>query len=255
MIAKSDQVSPTLTTFLFEAANFLLLAGLLGWLFFKPVRQALEQQRESIDAAAHEAEQKLAEAEETRGEIEAQRRALQQELEQLRAHELEAARQKAERIVADARATAEREREVQAQQAARRAESESVRLSRAAASAAAEVVARLLEQIEGPDLETALVKAACEQVRAMPRHDLAPVRVESAQPLSEPDRALLREAVGQQAGDQQITWQVLPELGPGLRITTGRGLIDATADGLAQYAQRALLAELNHRDSNTAPLT
>ena len=27
-------VSPSLTTFLFEAANFLVLAGVLGWLFF-----------------------------------------------------------------------------------------------------------------------------------------------------------------------------------------------------------------------------
>ena len=32
------RVSPSWVTFLFEAANFLLLAAVLGWLFFRPVR-------------------------------------------------------------------------------------------------------------------------------------------------------------------------------------------------------------------------
>ena len=63
-------VSPTLTTFLFEAANFLVLAAVLGWLFFKPVRQALVDHREKFESDNRKATQKLAEAEKTRQEIE-----------------------------------------------------------------------------------------------------------------------------------------------------------------------------------------
>ena len=33
----------SLTSFIFEIANFLLLAAILGWVFFKPVRSALEE--------------------------------------------------------------------------------------------------------------------------------------------------------------------------------------------------------------------
>ena len=45
-------MSPTLTTFLFEAANFLVLAAVLGWLFFKPVRQALADHRAGLGVVA-----------------------------------------------------------------------------------------------------------------------------------------------------------------------------------------------------------
>ena len=43
-------MSPTLSTFLFELTNFLLLAGLLGWLLFKPVRNALQERQASENA-------------------------------------------------------------------------------------------------------------------------------------------------------------------------------------------------------------
>jgi F0F1-type ATP synthase membrane subunit b/b' len=78
-------VSPTLTTFLFEAANFLVLVALLSWLFFKPVRQALADHRARLEGLSQEATQQLAAVEQTRAEVAAQRQTLRDELTQLRA--------------------------------------------------------------------------------------------------------------------------------------------------------------------------
>ena len=105
-------MNPTLTTFLFEMANFLVLAAALGWLFFKPVRQALMDYRTKLEADNELAAQKLAEADKVHQQMSDARSQLQAELAERRASELAELRQQAERIVADARSTAEREREV-----------------------------------------------------------------------------------------------------------------------------------------------
>lgn len=237
-------MSPTWTTFLFEAGNFLVLAAFLGWLFFKPVRKALADQRAKNEAATNEAEQKLAEAERLRNEIDTEHKKLQEELNQLRSKELEAARKQAEQIVSDARAARERERENLKRQATRLAENEERMLSQAAAAAAARAVGKLLEQIRGPDLDSALFQAAWQQLQSFSGEKLAPVKVESARALSPAQQKQLEEFFGEDAAGK-TSFHVVDELGAGLRITTARGLIDATSTGLAQYAQQALATELN----------
>jgi F0F1-type ATP synthase membrane subunit b/b' len=78
-------VSPTWSTFLFEMANFLLLAAVLGWLFFRPVRDALEKRRAGLEAEDREAAEKLAEAERLRAEAADRRSELEASLATLRA--------------------------------------------------------------------------------------------------------------------------------------------------------------------------
>ena len=56
-------MNESLWTFAFELANFVALAALLSWLFFKPVRKAVEHQRARTQRIEQNAEQKLAEAE------------------------------------------------------------------------------------------------------------------------------------------------------------------------------------------------
>jgi len=56
-------LSATWVTFLFEAANFLLLAAVLGWLFFRPVRDALERRRSELESEQRAATEARAEAE------------------------------------------------------------------------------------------------------------------------------------------------------------------------------------------------
>jgi len=238
-------VSPTLTTFLYEAANFLVLAAVLGWLFFRPVRQAINDRREKLEAEAKQAAQDRAEAENARREIDAARDHLQEELGQLRARELETARRGADQIRADARLAAEQELELVRRQAAQMSQSQADDLAQAAAVAAAQTVGKLLEQIAGRDLQAALVESACEQLRALPPAGVAPVKVESQRPLSAGERAALEEALGSAATNADF--RSVDGLVGGVRISTAKGLIDATVSGLARFARSSLVKEMNHR--------
>jgi F0F1-type ATP synthase membrane subunit b/b' len=74
-------VSPTWVTFAFEAANFALLAALLAWIFFRPVRAALERRRSQLEGEARAAAAAHEQAERERAAAIAQRSAQQAELE------------------------------------------------------------------------------------------------------------------------------------------------------------------------------
>ena len=149
-------------------------------------------------------------AEQTRAEVDVQRQTLRDELTQLRAQILEAARQEAETIVAQAREQAQRAKQAAQQQVERFDESQMATLSRAVAAAAGVVVGRLLTDINGPTLNAALLRAACEQLRGLAL-DSSQVIVESAEPLSENSYAVLDEALGPAASTAMR--RVVPELG------------------------------------------
>jgi F0F1-type ATP synthase membrane subunit b/b' len=261
-------VSPTLTTFLFEAANFLVLAAVLGWLFFRPVREALNHRRHQLAGAAEQAQQKLAEAERAQREIEMARANLRQELQEMRTRELDAARAQVDQLLAQAQDSAQRELALAHAQAHRLTETQQQNLAQVAATAAAEAVERLLHDLAGTELHDALVRSACQQLRqlrdqAKGGHDppsppghvtpgrLAPIKIELAQPPSAAQQAALDEALGPDASDPAI--QIVPSLGAGVRISTGRGLIDASVGGLASFARQSLIRAMNHRADNHAP--
>jgi F0F1-type ATP synthase membrane subunit b/b' len=240
-------VSPTVATFLFEAANFLALAAVLGWLFFRPVQDTLEKRRAELEAERRQAAEKLAEAERRLAEIEAQRREFSASLDSLRVRAQEQAEKEAERIIAGARSEGQHERErIQTELAAlRHAHARTV--ARDAAAAAREVVVRLLAHIGGPDLEPALVHAACRELRTLADRDhLVPALVEASRPLQDQTRALLAEALGCQPSE--LRDRVVPELVGGVRVITNAGLVDASVAGLAAFAERALLARIDREE-------
>ena len=237
-------MSPTLTTFLFEAANFLVLAAVLGWLFFKPVRQALSDYRANLDALARAADEKVAEAERGRTDVESQRQAFRDELTKLRHDTLEAARQEAAKIIAEAQQQAARTKLAAEQHVTHIGKTQTSTLSRVVANAAGAIVGKLLTQLNGPDLNTGLVRAACDQLHGL-KLDSTPVTLESARPLSDDERGLFDAALGPAAVG--ATYRVVSDLGGGVRITTSRGLIDASIAGLADFAEQALAAELESR--------
>ncbi len=244
-------MSPSLTTFLFETANFVALAAALGWLFFKPVRAALQAQRERTRKQLADAAAALAEAKQSREQAEAARRALAGELEQMRSHERELAKQERESILNEARRRGEAERAALLQEATRLGQSQLAELSAAAATAASEAVRALLQQIAGPDLELALTAAACRELRALgDGAPLEPIAISSATPLSEAQRAALAAALGEVLPRTEL--RVDPALLSGIRIGTAAGLIDASALGLARYAALSLRAAL-HADGQESP--
>lgn len=245
-------MSATLATFLFESANFLVLAAALSWLFFKPVRQALIDHRSKFEADNRQAAEKLAEAEQMQQEIKEARAGLRAELQSLRTKELEAAHQQAENIVADARSQADREREVRRREFAQMTNMQRDTLAEVSAAAAAETVGRLLTEISGPDLQSALIGSACGQLREMSAGEISPVKVESAEPLSHEQMTLLRDALGTAADAAEF--RVVDGLGDGIRITTGKGLIDASVNGLVQFASQSLVKEMGLRANHHNPL-
>lgn len=237
-------MSATWVTFLFEAANFLLLAALLGWIFFRPVRDALERRRATLESEEREAAEKRLEAERALAEATARRSALESSLASLSEQAREQAERERSRLLDAAREQAQRERETLKTELAALRRGQAKQTARDAAAAAREVVVRLLERIDGPDLEQALMGAASRELANLAASGgVAPVIVESAAPL---DPTLL-EGLARAAGvaGRDLTARQVPDLGAGVRILTARGLIDASAAGLAAHAERALLARLD----------
>jgi len=243
-------VSATWVTFLFEAANFLLLAGVLGWLFFRPVRDALERRRSELESEQRAATEARVEAERAAQDARAKRAELEGSLEELRERVQREAETERERLVEAARAQMRRERETLKGELVSQRRAQARSLARDAAFAAREIVVRLLGEVEGPDLEHALLRAACGELEKLLRSSgaLAPVVVESARPLNDAALAALAEAAGVAPAD--AAHRIDPDLVAGLRVLTARGLVDASAAGLAAQAERVLVSQLEHENSD-----
>jgi F0F1-type ATP synthase membrane subunit b/b' len=235
-------VSPTWTTFLFETANFLILTAVLGWLLFRPIRRALENRRLALAKEAENIAAKRAEVERLQEETRLRYAALDTELDQLQHDGRVAAEQEAERLRSEARATLEREREAMHYRLAHLEDAQLEHLAAAVATAAGTVVTRLLRQLDAPDVERGLFRAACRELQALDGNDLGEVLVESSHLLDQETQAELATALGNTS--HTLAFRVSPSLGAGIRISTSHGLIDASAAGLAAFARSALIEQL-----------
>jgi F-type H+-transporting ATPase subunit b len=228
-------VSPELANFLFEAANFLVLAGALGWVLFKPVRRALDAERARHAEALAEVERRSSELDAQQAKLTAERESLAAEAEAQRAELLEDARRKADEIREAARqASAGEQARVQRElDARRRAELEG--LVEQVGSLAAETVRRLMRELSGPALDHALIRAAASELEGV----VGEATVEAARSLDGEARQLLDAALP--AGYRV---QVRPDLGAGLRVSSASGQVDLSALGFAREVRRSLPREL-----------
>jgi F0F1-type ATP synthase membrane subunit b/b' len=226
-------VSPTLANFLFESANFLLLAAALGWLLFKPVRAAIDAER---DRHAEEERRVAAlrdEAEALGKQIREAQQRLAGDIERERAAALAEVPKEVERLKEEARKA--REAELRAFER----ESEATRhlqtglLADALGRVAAASVRRLLETLDGPSLDLALVRGACEELGKLPEAARRAATVEAARPLGDEARRLLHATLGGEVEEHTVQ-----ELGAGVRVTTPSGQVDASALALARQAER-----------------
>jgi F0F1-type ATP synthase membrane subunit b/b' len=228
-------MSPALANFLFEAANLLLLAAALGWVLFKPVRAALDREKARHATDMEEAQRLRAEAESLANEARAARRAADAEIARQGAEMVAAAQKQAAALLEEARKAqvAERSTFLREQHAAR--ERQTARLAEDIGCVAAESVRRLLLDLDGPDLELALVRAACEQLRTLPDSARQGAAVESARALDSNAKELLQAVLA-----DHFTERTVPELGAGVRVTTRAGQVDASALSIAREAARAV---------------
>ena len=231
-------MSPTLATFLFELINVLLLVGLLGWLFFRPVRAALQAKQDAEQQRRDELAARVAEAERQRSDLDERLRAFETDMAQLRQAHLAAATQEAAAIRAQAHEATERERASVTRMLAQLERSQLERLSAAVAIATRGSVGRLLTTLSVPDLDASLVHAACRQLAALEGGPYGAVLVESAHALDDAARAAVTAAFNGRVPSAEF--RVVSDLGAGLRVVTSKGVIDASALGIAREAERML---------------
>ena len=240
-------MSPALANFLFETANFLVLAGALAWFSFKPLRKALNAERERHTQQQARLEQMHAEAKSLEQAAHAAQQSLDEQLKQRRAQLLAAAEDEAARIKNQAREA------VSVQQ--RALERDHLAAGQAQGQVFADTLGRitaaslrsLLGHLEGPALDLALVRGACAQLSSMPAAARQAALVETARPLDAATRELL---ASQLVGDFEE--RLAPELGAGVRVTTRAAQVDATAVALARQAAHEVVdisAQERHHDA------
>jgi F0F1-type ATP synthase membrane subunit b/b' len=237
-------VSAGWVTFAFEAANFLLLMALLAWLFFRPVREALEKRRSEIEGEQRAARAAREEAERERAQLAAERAAREVEVAAARERLAREAESEREALLEAGRTQLKRERERLDLElrAARRAQTRA--LARDAAFAAHAIVRRLLAELKGPELEESLLASACRDLAELARGGpLAPILIESAGPLLPAQEARIAAAAGVERN--AASTRIDPELVAGLRILTARGLVDATVSGISAQTERLLVSRID----------
>jgi F0F1-type ATP synthase delta subunit len=116
------------------------------------------------------------------------------------------------------------------------------KIARAVATATHDALKRFLQQMEGPELEQTLIKAACRELQTFSNNSLAPVTVESAAQIDDELLELINTSLGNAA--KTADFRVVPELEGGIRISTAHGLIDASVMGLANFAEQSLSADM-----------
>ncbi len=243
-------MSSTLSTFLFELTNFLLLAGLLGWLLFKPVRTTLQERQATEKRQIAALAEQTAEADRLRADLAQRHSAFEQEMARLREEHLATVDQEAAAIRAGARDAAARERDSMTRMLGHLEHAQAERLAVLVAATARDSVERLLTSLGAPGLEAALIDSACRQVRALGGGSLGAVLIESAQPLSASAETAVRAALEHRATDAEF--RVIPRLGAGIRLTTAGGLVDASAAGIASQAERLLIETLTNESPEVA---
>ena len=240
-------MSPTLTTFLVELFNFLLLVTLVAWLLFKPVRSALQARQATEKRQTDELAARAVEAERLKAELDRRHRAFDEEMAESRKQHVASANEEVTAILARAREAAGRERDSVQRMFGHVERAEVERLSAAVAAATCESVARLLTTLDIVDLEAGLVRAACRQIETLGDGPLGAVLVESARALDAAHETAIRVTIGPHAASTEF--RITPHLRAGIRVTTAQGLVDASAIGIAAQAEAALVDALARQSS------
>lgn len=238
-------MSPTLANALFEVANFLLLAGLLGFFLFKPVRKALDSERERHEQTEREVKRLHDEAEALTQKAQGERARVAQELETQRRELLQAAQKEAEQLLEQAKQRVQSERRTLEEERAAARAADVAELADLIGRIAGESVRALLGAAQGPSLDHALLSSALPALNGLPEAARKSALVESVGPLEPEVQKLLRQSLGD--GFRQ---RVVPELGAGLRISTDSGQVDASALAVARTAAR-LVTEACQQNAET----
>ena len=241
------------STFLLELINFLILLWILKHFLYAPVKAAIEARQARVESVLEEANARRAEAEQLRRDDEARRATWEQERAQAHAAlDQELAAERARRVdVLQAELQGRRDKAaILDERRSREAERQS---QEAALALAAGFGSRLLARLADPALEARLVDMVIadlpglseghrEALSASAGAEPVSVRVRSAYPLSDDQRAALKAALSQAAGreDLRTEFERDPGLIAGLQIDAGPLVMRANLrDELRLFAESA----------------
>jgi F-type H+-transporting ATPase subunit b len=241
------------STFLLELINFLILLWILKHFLYAPVKAAIEARQARVESVLEEATARRAEAEQMRRDDEARRATWEQE--RALAHaalDQELAAERARRVDA-LQAELQGRRDKAAILDERRSREAERQSQEAALALAAGFGSRLLARLADPALEARLVdmviadlpglsKGHREALSASAGAEPVSVRVRSAYPLSDDQRAALKAALSQAAGREDLgtEFERDPGLIAGLQIDAGPLVMRANLrDELRLFAESA----------------
>ena len=240
----------SLTTFIFQIINFVLLAYILHRVLYRPIRRIMEKRKrlvmEDIDRALRMKEDAIAikeKYEQLTGEAEEFRKKV---LEKAVEHAEETRKLIMEKAVREAEAEKEKARAVIENERAEKTAS----LRKDAVEISSELAARLLAPLADEPLHKRLVELMVhdleERPPAAPAHgkEGAKASVVSAYHLSDTEFRSIETLLKDYAGSSlSIEWQVNPELIAGVRIWLDGLVLDGSLKGqLAAFRERALKA-------------
>jgi F-type H+-transporting ATPase subunit b len=221
------------STFILELVNFLILVWILKRFLYAPVKAAIEERRRRVEGVLAEAQATRAEAERLRAEYESRERDWAAERDQARAAlERELGAERARRLD-EIQAELQRQREKAATLEQRRARDAERRDQEKALALAASFGSKLLARVADPSLEARLVEMVVDDLphlsdahrqalTAAAEGSDPTVRVQSAYPLSDDQRAALESALSAAVGRTlRCELERNPELIAGLRMDAG----------------------------------
>ena len=218
------------STFILEMVNFVVLVWILQRFLYRPVLDVISRRRARIQKT-------LADAQALRDEAQGLRQRYEGRLADWNAEKQQAAEALRREIDAE---RAKRLEELQTQLKQQKDLSEAAEQHRLAAAKrememraieqAARFTTRLLERARGPEVEARLADAAVAELEHLPDAQRAeldlkkeqPVRIESAFPLPDENRAALEQALQALVGRRvAVEFAVDPDLLAGVRIEIG----------------------------------
>ncbi|MEJ2007322.1 MAG: F0F1 ATP synthase subunit delta [Acidobacteriota bacterium] len=241
----------SVSTFIIEIVNFIVLVWLLNRLLYKPVRNAIEDRRKAVESTLLEAKSARAQARGLQIEYEDRLRSWERD-KTTKQHEFELslAEQKTHALAAleDALANErERQRVLDEQRKAaliQKQEEEALRISLSFCS-------RLLARVAGPESEKKIINLFVEDARNLPQDKIQELRsgfkdrdaehaeVKTAYPLSQSQRDALSGALRNLAGKEvPCRFGEDPALMAGISVTLGPLVLRANLrDELEAFAQ------------------
>jgi len=226
-------VELSLTTFILEIINFLILVWILKRFLYKPVLDVIARRRAGIEKTMADAKALHLEAEQLQQQYQNQLAEVEQQRQQAHeslTHELETQRrQKLAQLQAELLQQQEKTRVALARQQAEQLRD----LETKALKLGARFASRLLQNGAGPDTQVRLIELLNNELSQLPAERVNSIRefltkqpqaitIVSAYPLSNPQRQALEQALSTlNLVTTSVNYQTDVNLGAGVRISVG----------------------------------